>query len=61
MTRRHKNNEKNHGSPPPRPMDMVDGVPDVSPRRPAWKYALIAGVFAVWAGFLVYCAMAGNP
>ena len=47
--------------PPPKPRDVVDGVPDVSSNRPAWKYALIAVIFLVWTGFLIYCSIAGSP
>jgi hypothetical protein len=50
-----------HASPPPKPRDVIDGVPDVSARRPAWKYVLIAAIFLAWVGFLIYCGLAGSP
>lgn len=43
------------------PVDVVDGIPDRSARRSAWKYVLLALVFLGWVAFLVYCHLAGNP
>jgi len=43
-----------------RPVDVVDGIPDCSARRSAWKYILIALVFLGWVAFLLYCHLAGN-
>lgn len=38
----------------------ADEVPDVSPRRAAWKYALLAGIFLAWCAVLLYCALTGT-
>ncbi|MBS3734054.1 MAG: hypothetical protein KGY99_03925 [Phycisphaerae bacterium] len=40
--------------------EPADGVPEGSANRAAWKYILLAGIFLAWAGFLLYCALAGN-
>ena len=47
-------------SAPAAPVDKVDGIPDRSRSRPWWKYALLVLVFLAWAGFLIYCHLAGN-
>jgi len=43
---------------PPAPVNVVDGMPDRSERPRLWKYLLLAGVFAAWIGFLIYCQLA---
>ena len=48
-----------HGVPSA-PVDMADGIPDCSSRRPAWKYALILLIFAIWLAVLVYIQVAGG-
>ncbi len=45
--------------PAPAPVNLVDGVPDRSPRRHIWKYVLLAVIFLAWVAFLVYSALAG--
>jgi hypothetical protein len=40
-------------SAPPRPCDAADGIPDRAARRPAWKYILLATLFAAWIAVLV--------
>lgn len=42
----------------PEPINVVDGIPDRSPRRAAWKYLLLAAIFLLWLAFLVYCQLA---
>jgi hypothetical protein len=44
----------------PPPLDVVDGIPDRSSTRPAWKYVLMAAAFLGWLAFLVYCWLAGG-
>ena len=44
----------------PQPVDVVDGIPDRSARRPLWKYILIGVLFLAWVAFLVYCHLAGR-
>ncbi len=39
-------------------LDVVEGIPDRSALRPAWKYLLLAVLFVCWMAFLIYCAMA---
>ena len=46
---------------PPRPVDVVDGIPDRAARAPLWRYLLLVGLFLAWLGFLIYCAAAGAP
>ncbi|HUU60474.1 MAG TPA: hypothetical protein VMZ50_13120 [Phycisphaerae bacterium] len=45
---------------PPKPVDVVDGIPDRSATAAGWKYVLLAIVFLGWVAFLIYCAAAGN-
>ncbi len=40
-------------SPPPEPVDVVDGIPDRSPRRQAWVYVVLTLVFLAWLMFLI--------
>ncbi len=47
-------------TPPPDPVDVVDGIPDRSPNPAVWKYVTLAVIFAVWVAFLIYCLFAGN-
>jgi hypothetical protein len=35
-------------------------IPDVPTRRNLLKYILIAAAFLAWAGFLIYCGLAGG-
>lgn len=55
---------RSDGKPAPEtpepPINRIDGVPDVSSRRPWWKYAIVAGIFLAWAAFLLYCGLAAN-
>ncbi len=46
---------------PPKPVDVVDDIPDRTPRRPLWRYILLAVVFMAWVAFLIYVAAAGSP
>ena len=63
MTRRPKQRNPQADNPrPPRPcvpVNLIDGIPDVS-RRSRWKYVVLAVVFLAWAAFLVYCGLAGG-
>ena len=43
---------------PPQPRDVVDGIPDRSSRRPAWKYIVLAAIFLGWLALLIYFAAA---
>lgn len=45
---------------PPQAKDVVDGIPDRSSRRSAWKYLLLAALFLAWIAFLVYVLQAGR-
>jgi len=45
---------------PPKPVDVVDGIPDREARPAVWKYLLIVAAFAGWLAFLIYCWLAGN-
>jgi len=40
-------------------VDVQDGIPDRSARRPAWRLVAIFAAFAAWVGFLIYCQLAG--
>jgi hypothetical protein len=46
---------------PPEPVDVVDGIPDRSPRPAWWKYAVLAAVLLAWVGFLIACEILGSP
>lgn len=54
-----RKNEK-RSSPPPEPVNVIDGLPDRSPRPTWWKYAIPGGIFVAWVAFLVYTAAAGS-
>ena len=45
----------------PEPVDVVNGIPDRSRRRPLWAYILLALIFLGWLAFLVTCRIAGAP
>ena len=44
----------------PPPVNLVDGIPDRSSRRPLWKYVLLAAAFLAWAAVLVCINLSGN-
>ena len=46
--------------PAPEPVDTYEGIPDCSPRRPLWRWVLMAGLFVGWLALLVYCWLAGG-
>ena len=48
-------------TPPPEPIDVVDGIADRTPAPPRWKRLVLAGVFVAWVAFMLYCQMAGAP
>ncbi|MDY6913405.1 MAG: hypothetical protein SVT52_02965 [Planctomycetota bacterium] len=63
--RRRKNTSASpDGSTPqgdvPEPTNVIDGIPDRSPRPAAWKYVLLGAIFAAWLAFLIYCQLAGG-
>ncbi|MHC4294868.1 MAG: hypothetical protein ACYSTL_04720 [Planctomycetota bacterium] len=47
-------------SNPREPVNVIDGIPDRSPRAGRWKIVLIAAVFCAWVAFLVYCQIVGR-
>jgi len=47
-------------SEPTEPVNLVDGIPDRSPRPAKWAYVVIGVVFVAWVAALVYCRMAGS-
>ena len=48
--------EKPVKTPPPEPIDVVDGIPDRQAGRSRWKLLILAGIFVAWIAFLLYCA-----
>jgi len=40
---------------------IAEPLPDTSPSRPRWKYAVLVAAFLAWVAFLVYCGLAGTP
>ncbi len=55
--------QSRQGLPPDQPIppvNVIDGIPDRSPQRPIWMYALLGVIFLAWVGFLIYCYLAGN-
>lgn len=46
--------------PIPPPVDVVDGVPDRSPKPSRWKYIVIAAIFLAWVAFLIYVLLSGR-
>ena len=55
-----RHGHKHHHHEPTEPLDVVDGIPDRAARRPAWRYAAIIVVFALWLAALVYIQIAGG-
>ena len=51
--------KKRPATAPQPPVDVVDGIPDRSAKPAAWKYVLLAIIFAVWMAVLIYLAAAG--
>jgi hypothetical protein len=47
-------------SPPPEPIDVIDGIPDRAARAPWWRYALLVAAGLAWAAVLIYCWLAGR-
>ena len=45
---------KDDATPPPEPIDVVDGIPDRSPRRRLWVCLVLALVFLAWLAFLIF-------
>ena len=52
--------QPHHAEQPREPVNVVDGIPDRSPRPAAWKYVAILVGLLGWLGFLIYCQLAGN-
>ncbi len=46
---------------PPKPVNLIDGIPDRSPHPARWKYLTLLVVFLAWVAFLVFCRIAGSP
>ena len=58
---RHDRTSNSPGRPPAGADAAGPGeIPDVTTRRSAWKYAVIAAVFLAWVAFLLYCGLAGG-
>jgi len=43
-----------------KPVDVIDGIPDRTSRSSWWKYAILAGIFLAWVGFLISCKIIGS-
>ena len=54
---------KQSKTPPeaPKPVDVVDGIPDRAAHPGARHYAVLVAAFVAWVAFLLYCQMAGTP
>ena len=63
MTAKEKKNKQADPTPPPppEPIDVVEGIPDRQSNPPRWKYLVLAGMFAAWIAFMLYCELAGAP
>ncbi len=48
------------GQESPQPVNVIDGIPDRTPKPRVWMYVLCGAVFVLWLAFLIYCAIAGN-
>jgi hypothetical protein len=50
-------------TPPPQPVNLVDGVPDAAvcdTKTSRRRLVLVLLLFAGWAAFLMYCLLAGR-
>lgn len=56
--KRPKPGQKDGSPPPPEPLDVVDGIPDRSPRSRLWIYLVLALVFLAWLAFLIFVQLA---
>jgi hypothetical protein len=45
----------------PHPVNVVDGIPDRAMSRSPWPCVVIAAVFFLWVGVLIYCGLAAVP
>jgi len=62
MTARETKEQADRTDPqPPDPIDVVDGIPDRQARPQRWKLIALAGAFAAWVAFMLYCQLAGAP
>jgi hypothetical protein len=52
--------QKQSQVPPAQPVDVVDGIPDRSPRRGKWILILLAVIFLAWMTFLVAVKILGS-
>lgn len=46
--------------PPPKPVNVVAGVPDAAQTPSRWRLGLVLLLFAGWAAFLIYCLLAAR-
>jgi hypothetical protein len=40
------------------PVNVVEGIPDAAPKKPAWVYLVLGGIFLAWLAFLTYVYIA---
>jgi hypothetical protein len=52
--------KKDRKTPPPDPVDVVDGIPDRSANAAPWKYIVMGVVFAAWMAVLIFIRIAGQ-
>ncbi|MHC4981694.1 MAG: hypothetical protein ACYTF6_00810 [Planctomycetota bacterium] len=62
MSRRskHRSHRSKNSAASAAPAGVTGEIPDVPTRRNLLKYILIAAAFLAWAGFLIYCGLAGG-
>ena len=53
MSARSAQNDKPAEPQAPEPVNVVDGIPDRSPRPATWKTILLLAVFAAWIAILI--------
>jgi len=61
VTKRENKKKPSQEPAPPKPVNVVDGVPDRSDRSMMRTLVWIIVIFSAWVAFLVYCRLAGSP
>lgn len=53
-------NDADKAPKPPRPVNVVEGVPDAVEKPSHRRLVLVLLIFATWVAFLIYCLLAAR-